>query len=138
MASSSFDALEKEESDNVDLLIDTEAPQPAQPQVKPLLSRHAYQQERADYGACPPPPCLTRTCSVMLSFAFTRHARPDLGTAAVRLFVNVQQGPTNLLSQIENLLQLPTISQLPTLPETEEQARAARREVIRIDDRVET
>ena len=32
--SSSFDALEKEESDNVDLLIDTEAPQPAQPQVK--------------------------------------------------------------------------------------------------------
>ena len=50
----------------------------------------------------------------------------------------MQQGPTNLLSQIENLLQLPTISQLPTLPETEEQARAARRAVIRIDDRVET
>ena len=34
-ASSSFDAVEKEESDNVDLLIDTEAPQPAQLQVKP-------------------------------------------------------------------------------------------------------
>ena len=42
------------------------------------------------------------------------------------------------MSQIENLLQLPTISQLPSLPETEEQARAAKREVMRLDDTVET